>query len=123
MARPHLSDGLEPTQLAEEQAALRRVAALVARGVAPEEVFAAVVEEIGRLLPVEYAGMGRYEPDRSVTYLAAWGTAFEDAADGDQLTLGGKNLATIVFETGRPGRIDNHAGASGPLGGRYPDPR
>ena len=63
--------------LAAEQAALRRVAALVARGAAPEEVFAAVVEEIGRLLPVEYAGMGRYEPDRSVTYLAAWGTAFD----------------------------------------------
>ena len=121
MARPHLSDGLEPTQLAEEQAALRRVAALVARGVAPEEVFAAVVEEIGRLLPVEYAGMGRYEPDRSVTYLAAWGTAFEDAADGDQLTLGGKNLATIVFETGRPARIDTHADASGSPGGTARD--
>ena len=49
--------------LAAEQAALRRVATLVARGASPEEVFAAVVEEVGRLLPVEYAALGRYEPD------------------------------------------------------------
>ena len=38
-------------RLAEEQAALRRVATLVAHGVPPEEVFAAVAEEVGRLLP------------------------------------------------------------------------
>jgi GAF domain-containing protein len=91
--------------MAAERAALRRVAALVARGAAPEEVFAAVVEQIGRLLPVEYASLGRYEPDDSVTYLAAWGTVFGRVPDGSQLSLGGKNLATIVFETGRPARI------------------
>jgi signal transduction histidine kinase len=108
--------GDELRVLAEEQAALRRVATLVARGASPEEVFAAVVEEIGRLLPVEYAGMGRYEPDRRVTYLASWGRAVEPPRDGSDLTLGGKNLATIVFETGRPARIDNFADASGPLG-------
>ena len=108
--------GEDLSALAAEQAALRRVAALVARGAAPEEVFAAVVEEVGRLLRVEYAGMGRYEPDDSVTYLAAWGTAFERVPDGSRLTLGGKNLATIVFETGRPARIDSYADASGPLG-------
>jgi signal transduction histidine kinase len=102
--------------LAEEQAALRRVATLVARGASPEEVFAAVVEEIGRLLPVEYAGMGRYEPDRTVTYLAAWGRAVEPPDEGSHLALGGKNLATVVLETGRPARIDNYADASGPLG-------
>ncbi|MCW2897276.1 MAG: hypothetical protein JWO75_6765, partial [Actinomycetia bacterium] len=36
-------------QLAEEQAALRRVAMLVARGEPPEAVFAAVAEEVGQL--------------------------------------------------------------------------
>jgi GAF domain-containing protein len=103
-------------QLAEEQAALRRVGKLVAHGVSPEEVFAAVVEEIGRLLPVEYAGMGRFEPDHTVTYLAAWGRAAAPVPDDSQLSLGGKNLATIVRETGGPARIDNYADASGPLG-------
>jgi uncharacterized protein YoaH (UPF0181 family) len=44
--------GEEFRVLAEEQAALRRVATLVARGVAPEEVFAAVNEEVRQLLSV-----------------------------------------------------------------------
>jgi GAF domain-containing protein len=95
---------------------LRRVATLVARGASPEEVFAAAVEEIGLLLPVEYAGMGRYEPDRTVTYLAAWGRAVDAPPGGSQVTLGGRNLATIVLETGRPARVDSYADASGPLG-------
>jgi signal transduction histidine kinase len=103
-------------QLAAEQEALRRVAMLVARGVSAKEVFAAVVEEIGRLFPVEYAAMGRYEPDHRVTYLAAWGRSVEPISDDSQLSLGGKNLATTVRETGGPARIDNFADASGPVG-------
>src|ERR1035438_1913407 len=49
-------------QLAEEPAALRRVATLVAQATAPEEVFAAVAEEVGQLLRVELATLFRYEP-------------------------------------------------------------
>jgi hypothetical protein len=44
--------GEECRVLAEEQAAFRRVATLVARGMAPEEVFAAVTEEVRQLLSV-----------------------------------------------------------------------
>ena len=58
--------------LAEEQAALRRVATLVARGAAPEDVFAAVAEEAGQMLPVDSACMCRYEPDRTLTFVAQW---------------------------------------------------
>jgi GAF domain-containing protein len=47
--------------LAEEQAALRRIATLVARGAPPAEVFAAAVEEVGRVLPVDMASIGRYD--------------------------------------------------------------
>ena len=47
--------------LAEEQAALRRVATLVARGATQQEFFSAVTEEIGKLLPVDFATMGRFE--------------------------------------------------------------
>ena len=64
-------------RLAEEQAALRRVATLVARGTAPEKVFAAVTEEVARLLPVDSVGMGRYEPDGTFTYVASWGGAVD----------------------------------------------
>jgi GAF domain-containing protein len=103
-------------RLAEEQAALRRVATLVARGAAPEEVFAAVAEEVGRLLPVDRASMGRYEPDGSSTILAACGTASEHFPVGMRFSLGGHDFATLVSETGRPARIDNPAdNARGPL--------
>jgi GAF domain-containing protein len=103
-------------RLAEEQAALRRVATLVARGVPPEEVFAAVTEEAGRLLSaVEYAALSRYEPDRGVTVVAVWGRTGHNVRLGNRLILGGNNVGTLVFETGRPARIDNYAEASGPL--------
>jgi uncharacterized protein YoaH (UPF0181 family) len=47
--------GEEARVLAEEQAALRRVATLVARGVGPNEFFAAVAEEIGRVISIDGA--------------------------------------------------------------------
>ena len=101
--------------LAEEQAALRRVATLVARGASPEQVFALVTEEVGRLLSVEYAALGRYEPDGMVT-VATWGTTADRVRVGRRWSLGGKNVATIVFETGRPARVDSYADASGQVG-------
>jgi pilus assembly protein TadC len=51
--------------LAEQQAALRRVAILVARGARPPEVFSAVADELARVLHVLNAGLLRYEPDGS----------------------------------------------------------
>jgi signal transduction histidine kinase len=102
--------------LAEEQAALRRVATLVARGVPPEELFAAVTEEAGRLLSVKYAGLGRYEPDGTFTVVAWSGTGDLAPPVGSRQILGGKNVSTLVFETGRPARIDDYADVSGPLG-------
>lgn len=104
--------------LAEEQAALRRVATLVACGKPPEEVFAAVVEEVGRLLSdasVDYAGMARYEPDGAVTVLASGGST-DFVPVGTRLAPGELKLGTIVFETGRPARVDGYADASGPFG-------
>jgi GAF domain-containing protein len=102
--------------LADEQAALRRVATLVASGVPPEEVFTAVTEEVGRLLPVGSAAMGRYEPDGMFTTVAAWSTGVTAFPVGKQWRPEGKNVMTIVFETGRPARIDDFADASGPVG-------
>jgi signal transduction histidine kinase len=100
--------------LAEEQAALRRVATLVARGGPPDQVFAAATEEVGRLLSAEYAHLGRYEPDGTFAVVAASGGTGVLPV-GTQLSVGGKNVGTLVFETARPARIDSYAGASGPL--------
>jgi len=102
-------------RLADEQAALRRVATLVARGVPPEELFAAVVEAIGRLLPVDLVNMCRYEPDRTQTFVATWGRPGKRFPLGSRWPLGGKNLGTIVFETGRPARLERFADAAGPV--------
>jgi GAF domain-containing protein len=103
-------------RLAEEQAGSRRVAMLVARGAPPEEVFAAVTEEVGQLLPVDYAALGRYESGGMLACVAArsrTGDPFPPV--GTRAILGGKNVSTIVFETARAARIDNYSNSSGPL--------
>jgi signal transduction histidine kinase len=100
-----------------EQAALRRVATLVARGAPPEEVFAAVTEEAGRLLHADHASMARYGPDDAVSVVASWGSGTAAFPVGSQWSVGGQNLQTMIFETGRPARIDDHAAVSaGPTG-------
>jgi GAF domain-containing protein len=103
-------------RLAEEQAALRRVATLVAQGVPPQEVFAAVTEEVGRLLPVDFADLYRHNPDSTITFLAVWGKTGAVFPVGTRFELGGKNVSTVVAETGRSARIESYADASGPIG-------
>jgi GAF domain-containing protein len=98
---------------ADEQAALRRVATLVARAAAPEEVFAAVTEEAGRLLHAHHATMSRYDPDGAIRVVAAWSSTGAAFPVGTRWSLGGRNLHTLVFQTGRAARIDDHASASG----------
>jgi signal transduction histidine kinase len=111
-----LPDQARLARLAEEQAALRRVATLVARATPPEEVFAAVAEEVGQLFRVELATLCRYEPDRTATSITSWGPAGKDFPVGIRWPLEGHNLTTLVFETGRPARIDRYAEiSSGPL--------
>ena len=103
-------------QLAAEQAALRRVATLVAQATPPEEVFAAVAEEVGQLFRVELATLLRYEPGRTATPVTTWGPAAKNLPVGIRWALEGHNLTTLVFETGRPARIDRYAdNSSGPL--------
>jgi GAF domain-containing protein len=94
---------------AEEQAALRRVATLVARGAPPEEVFAAVTEEVGGVMDADLVSMDRYDPSGTVTVLAA-----RPATLATGWSIGGRNVSTLVFETGRSARIDDYAEASGP---------
>jgi signal transduction histidine kinase len=106
----------ELARLAEEQAALRRLATLVAQGAAPQAVFAAAVKEVGQLLAVDFADLARYEPDRTITMLASWGVTGAALPRGARLKLGGKNVSTVVAETAAPARIETYADASGPIG-------
>ncbi|HEY0695471.1 MAG TPA: GAF domain-containing protein, partial [Kribbella sp.] len=98
---------------AEEQAALRRVATLVAQAAPSEEVFAAVTEDAGRLLHAQHATMSRYEPDGAIRVVAAWSSTGAAFPVHTQWSLGGRNLHTLVFQTGRAARIDDPASTSG----------
>jgi len=100
-------------RIAGEQAALRRVATLVARAAPPEEVFAAVTQEAGRVLGADYATMARFGPDHTVGLVAAWSSTGARYRVGVQERLGGQDVATLVFQTHQPARIDEYAGASG----------
>ena len=107
-----LADGL--SVLASQQAALRRVATLVARGVSPSEVFAAVAEEMAGCLNVENADVFRYEDDGAAVVVASYaapGVAHHSV--GERLTLEGDNVSSTVLAAGRPARMDSWEGAVG----------
>jgi signal transduction histidine kinase len=93
---------------AEEQAALRRVATLVARAAPPQEVFAAVTAEVGRVLSADGTIMSRYEPEDAATVVGVWSStgAAAPAPVGSRFELGGQNVHTLVFQTARPARTD-----------------
>src|ERR1700761_484781 len=119
-ARPAASGGqssaratADVRQIAAEQAALRRVALLVARAAQPEGGFAAVAAEAGRLLGAEHVVLSRCDPDGAVRVVAAWSGAGAAIPVGTRMSLGGRNLHTLVFQTGRAARLDDYAGASG----------
>ena len=107
----------ESRQIAGEQAALRRVATLVARAAPPGEVFAAVTEEAGRLLATDIAILSRYAPDGSEAVVSVWASnGIPPVVVGDRKPVGGRNVTSLVFETGQPARIDSYDGATGPVG-------
>ena len=107
-------DARPSERIAEEQAALRRVAVLVARGAPPEEVFTTVTAEVRRLLAADLSALARYDPDGAMTYMARWSAAGEDRGGGARPRLGGRNVSTLVFQTGLLARIDDFSRAWGP---------
>jgi len=107
------------TVLAKQQEALRRVATLVARGVSPSQVFAAVAEEMARCLDVQMAHGLRYEPDSAAIVVASYSQAGAQAMPvGERLTLEGDNIAATVLTTGGTARMDTFEGAAGSLAAR-----
>jgi PAS domain S-box-containing protein len=105
-------------RLADEQAALRRVATLVARESPPVQVFVAVAGEVGRLLRADITQIYRYEADGTATAVAGWSDGEAMFPVGTRVTLEGQNVAARVLRTGRSARIDDYAKATGTIGGR-----
>jgi GAF domain-containing protein len=104
-----------PSLLAEEQAALRRVATLVARDVPSAELFAAVAGEVGGLLGADLAGMIRYELDDTVTPVATWAADGEHPPVPDRWATEEGDPTTVVAETGRPARVDDWTAVPGAI--------
>jgi signal transduction histidine kinase len=105
----------ELARLLEEQAALRRVATLVARGIDPAEVFSAVAEEIRRLLDADHAGIGRFEPDGTAVVVV--GSVGDDPITlpaGTRVELRDYLPPAAVWRTGRPARVDQDQWSSVP---------
>jgi PAS domain S-box-containing protein len=102
----------ELARLAEEQAALRRVATLVARGIAPADLFEAVSAEVAQLIPADGAALTRFEPDGTVTALGGWTTAGGYVYSGRRFDLDG-TVSGRVLDAGGPARIDDYTVEAG----------
>ena len=102
--------------LAAEQAALRRVATLVAGDAPPSRVFEQVTEEVGRLLGLPGVSVMRYDGARTATVVGAWS---EDGKPrfpvGASLHLDGDTVVAKVLRSGSPQRVDRYEEASGTL--------
>ncbi|HTF53738.1 MAG TPA: GAF domain-containing sensor histidine kinase [Pseudonocardia sp.] len=103
--------------LADEQAALRRVATLVARGVPAAEVFAAVAREAGSVLGADTMTILRLEPDGATTVLTRVGDYPPDEFPvGSRWRLEPPLPAAVTLRTGQPARNDDFSQASGGWG-------
>jgi GAF domain-containing protein len=103
----------EVERLADEQAALRRVATLIARESSPVDVFGEVVEEVARVLGTEAVGMLRFEPGGTATLVAQSATPWDPPPIGTSFTLEGENLIAAVYRTGKVARTDDWGNATG----------
>jgi signal transduction histidine kinase len=93
-------------RLADEQAALRRVATLIAQGVEPDVIFSAVGEEIGRLFGSSVTTVGRFEPDTQALVAVAVGSGGTGIPVGSRWELDDLMASAQVFRTGRSVRVD-----------------
>ncbi|MEU7768924.1 GAF domain-containing protein [Nocardia sp. NPDC049190] len=101
--------------LAEQQAALRRVAMLVARGVPSSEVFSTVAQELARAVGAANAALWRYESDGTATLISAHDDPLQRTAMpvGSRWPLHGANIVAMIRADGRPARMDTHDNAPG----------
>ena len=105
----------EVQRLADEQAALRRVATLVAEGAAPTEVFDAVIAEVGQLLGAAQIGLARYENEHEISVLAIRGQTPEVLRAGMRLPLDGDSVNARILRTGRSARLNFAEEGSGSI--------
>ena len=102
-------------ELANEQAALRRVATLVARGASPNDVFSAVAEEVAGIIDIPVVAISRFEADRSFTVLGVAGETTRFTV-GSRWSVEDESIGGKILATGVPARRDDNSGLPGRLG-------
>jgi signal transduction histidine kinase len=108
-----VSDRAELARLADEHAALRRVATLVAEGAGPATLLAVVAAEVARVVNVWAVSIARYEADGTATELASFSERGELFPVGTRWLLDGTNVLAHVLESGRPARINDYSRLEG----------
>ena len=102
--------------LLAEQAALRRVATLVAGDPDARQLFDSVCEEVGHVLGVESTNILRYERDGTQTVVGAWAaTGAPWFPGGENVPVDGDTVSGKMRRTGRPQRVDDYRGVRGDL--------
>jgi signal transduction histidine kinase len=110
-------------RLLKEQAALRRVAMLVARDAPARVIFESVCEEVAAVLGVTTTNLVRYEDDGTASVVGAWaqeGAPLMPVASVP-LPLDGGTVAPRVRRSGRTVRIDDYGGLDDALARRLRD--
>jgi signal transduction histidine kinase len=102
--------------LLAEQAALRRVATLVASDLHAGQLFDGVCEEVGRVLHVESANISRFEDDCTQTVVGAWGAGGAPFFPVDErVPIDGETVTGKLHRSGQPERVDDYSGVRGEL--------
>lgn len=105
--------------LLDEQAALRRVAVLVARDPEPQQVFDIVCEEVATVLGVQSTNLTRFEDDGTQTVLAGWSVNGAPTFPvGRGVPLEGNAAVAKLSRSGRAERVDDYSQVDGDLAER-----
>jgi PAS domain S-box-containing protein len=108
-------DVTENRILSHEQAALRRVATLVAEGHDPGDVFAAVAVEVGRLLSADATRLLRYQADGTASVVGSYGASDAEIGIASDPSLDGGRLWGRIAQGRSPERSDRLGGGSDAL--------
>ena len=100
--------------LADEQAALRRVAMLVAEDAPPDELFRTVTNEVGTLLAADFSGLARFE-EGAVVPLAVWAAEGQHPPVPDRWPMQPGDPVTAIAEARQAVRWDDWSQVSGPI--------
>jgi signal transduction histidine kinase len=103
------------SRLADAQAALRRVATLIAREPRPGPVFTAVAEEARGLIGSDITTILHLQPEGMATLVAGAGAPFSELPTGTQVPTGAGTVSALVRASGRPERLDRFDPDSGVL--------